>query len=171
MFYREQSDQYITESTSFSIDGTSYPSNWLNMTSPEDKAALGLVEVTNANEPEDDRFYWVSDTLSGAVRTYTNTPKDLDPLKANWVIQINQTAYTMLLPSDWMVVKGIETSTPVPADWGTYRAAVRTAAATTITAINASTTIAELQTAIQVTWPNDPNYIAVDVAVEAVEAP
>ena len=167
MFYREKSDQYINEGSSFAIDGTTYPSTWLNMTSPEAKAALGLVEVTDANSPEDDRFYWVSDKLEGAVRTYTNTPKDLDPLKTNWVSQINQTAYTLLLPSDWMVVKGIETSTPVPADWGTYRAAVRTTAGTAITAINASTTIADLQTAIQVTWPNDPNYK--EVAVETVE--
>ena len=159
MLYRAKSNQYINEGSSFSIDGTTYPSTWLNMTSPEDKASLGLVEVTFANSPEDDRFYWVSDTLSGAVRTYTNTPKDLAQLKTNWVSQINQTAYTMLLPSDWMVTKGIETSTPVPAAWGTYRAGVRTAAGTAITAINASTTIAELQTAIQVTWPNDPNYI------------
>ena len=167
MFYRAESNQYINEGSSFAIDGTTYPSTWLNMTSPEAKAALGLVEVTDANSPEDDRFYWVSDTLSGAVRTYTNTPKDLDPLKANWVSQTNQTAYTLLLPSDWMVVKGIETSTPVPADWGTYRAAVRTTAGTAITAINASTTIADLQTATQVMWPNDPNYK--EVAVETVE--
>jgi hypothetical protein len=160
MFYRSESDQYINEGSSFSIDGTTYPSTWLNMTSLEDKTAIGLVEVTFANSPEDDRFYWVSDTLSGAVRTYINTPKDLNQLKTNWVSQINQTAYTMLLPSDWMVTKGIETSTPVPTAWGTYRAGVRTAAGTTITAINASTTITELQTAIQVTWPNDPNYIA-----------
>ena len=168
MFYRAESNQYINEGSSFAIDGTTYPSTWLNMTSPEDKAALGLVEVTFANSPEDDQFYWVSDTLSGAVRTYTNTPKDLDPLKANWVSQTNQIAYTLLLPSDWMVVKGIETSTPVPADWGTYRAAVRTTAGTAITTINASTTIADLQTAIQVTWPNDPNYKAVDAVVEEI---
>jgi len=75
MFYREQSNQYISEGTSFSIDGTSYPSNWLNLTSPEEKAALGLVEVTDANSPEDGRFYWVSDTLVGAVRTYLNTQR------------------------------------------------------------------------------------------------
>ena len=170
MFYRAKSNQYINEGSSFSIDGTTYPSTWLNMTSPEDKASLGLVEVTDANSPEDDRFYWVSDTLSGAVRTYTNTPKDLAQLKTNWVSQINQTAYTMLLPSDWMVTKGIETSTPVPAAWGTYRASVRTAAGTAITAINASTTIAELQTVIQVTWPNDPNYIEPVAPVPEVRA-
>lgn len=161
MFYREQSDQYITEGTSFAIDGTSYPSNWLNLTSPEEKAALGLVEVTNANEPEDDRFYWVSATLKGAVRTYLNTPKDLDGLKANWAAQIRSTAYSLLLPSDWMVVKSVETQTLFPEEWKTYRAAVRTASSDAVTAINAAADIPALQAAVQVTWPTDPNYKSV----------
>ena len=158
MFYREQSDQYIAEGTSFAIDGTSYPSNWLNMTSPEEKAALGLVEVTGSNTPEDDRFYWVSATLKGAVRTYLNTPKDLDGLKANWAAQIRATAYSLLLPSDWMVVKSVETQAPFPEEWKTYRAAVRTASSEAVTAITAATDIAALQAAVQVNWPNDPNY-------------
>ena len=158
MFYREKSDQYITEGTSFVIDDTNYPSNWLNMTSPEDKAALGLVEVTNANEPEDDRFYWVSATLVGAVRAYTNTPKDLDGLKVNWTKQIRATAYSMLLPSDWMVVKSVETQALFPDEWKKYRAAVRTAASEAIVAINESTDIKALQAAVQVNWPTDPDY-------------
>lgn len=158
MFYREQSDQYITEGTSFAIDGTSYPSNWLNMTSPEEKAALGLVEVTDSNTPEDDRFYWVSATLKGAVRTYLNTPKDLDGLKVNWATQIKAVAYSMLLPSDWMVVKSVETQTIFPEEWKTYRAAVRTASSEAVTAINAAADIPALQAAVQVTWPNNPDY-------------
>jgi hypothetical protein len=158
MFYREQSDQYITEGTSFAIDGTSYPSNWLNMTSPEDKAALGLVEVTDANAPEDDRFYWVSATLTGAVRTYLNTPKDLDMLKTNWAAQIRAIAYSTLLPSDWMVVKSVETQVLFPDEWKTYRAAVRTATSEAVVAINESTDIKTLQAAVQVTWPTDPDY-------------
>jgi len=158
MFYREQSDQYISEGTSFVINDTTYPSNWLNMTSPEEKSALGLVEVTNANEPEDDRFYWVSDTLVGAVRTYLNTPKDLDGLKATWAAQIRATAYSLLLPSDWMVVRCFETQILFDEEWKTYRAAVRTAASEAVVAINESTDIKTLQAAVQVTWPTDPDY-------------
>jgi len=62
--------------------------------------------------------------------------------------------------SDWMVVKAMETSTTVPADWSTYRAAVRSAAQAAVTAINAAADVPALQAAIQVTWPNDPNYVA-----------
>lgn len=157
MFYRQSSDQYIQECQPFEIDGTSYPANWLNCATPEQKAALGLVEVTDSNQPEDDRFYWVSATLNGAVRTYTNTPKDLAGLKTQWTAQIRAAAYSILLPSDWMVVKATETQTSVPTDWSTYRSAVRTSCANTVTAILAATDVSALQVAVQVTWPNDPN--------------
>jgi hypothetical protein len=159
MFYREQSDQYITEGTSLAIDGTSYPSNWLNMTSPEDKAALGLVEVTDANAPEDDRFYWVSATLEGAVRTYLNTPKDLDMLKTNWAAQIRATAYSMLVPTDYIDSrKANDPAYTPPEDWIKWRASVRTAVSEAVVAINESTDIKTLQDAVQVTWPTDPDY-------------
>ena len=102
MFYRQASNQYINEGQPFEIDGTSYPANWLNCSTPQEKAALGLVEVTDSNQPEDDRFYWVSATLNGAVRTYTNTPKDLAGLKTTWTAQIKQTAYATLQTTDYM---------------------------------------------------------------------
>jgi hypothetical protein len=102
----------------------------------------------------------VTENRNGAVISYTNTAKDLAALKAQWKAQINQNAYTMLLPSDWMVVKAVETSTAVAADWTTYRAAVRTAAATAVAAIEAAADVPALQAAVQVTWPNDPNFVA-----------
>ena len=81
MFYKAP-DQYINEGQPFTIDGTQYPSNWLNLSSAEDKAALGLVEVTTVGTRGDDRYEWVSETLEGAVRTIVNTPKDPEMVKA-----------------------------------------------------------------------------------------
>jgi hypothetical protein len=160
MFYCAKENKYIVEQTPFTIDGTGYPADWLNHASADDKTALDLVEVTYQGTREDDRFYWVTENRNGAVISYTNTAKDLAALKAQWKAQINQNAYTMLLPSDWMVVKALETSTTVPADWTAYRAAVRSAAATAVAAIDASADVPALQAAVQVTWPNDPNYVA-----------
>jgi len=158
MFYRAASNQYINEGQQFEIDGTVYPQNWLNLSTPEEKAALGLQEVTDANSPEDDRFYWVSSALNGAVRTYTNTPKDLAGLKATWTQQIDQAAYSLLLPTDWMSIKALETQVPMPADWSTWRNSIRTTASTARAAIASAADIPALQTAIQVAWPHDPNY-------------
>ena len=159
MFYKAP-NQYITEGNAFEINGTQYPANWLNLSTPEEKAALGLEEVTDANAPLDDRFYWVSSTLNGAVRTYTNTPKDLSGLKTQWASSTNATAYSLLLPTDWMVTKAFETQTAIPVNWSAWRAAVRTTAANTVTAINAATDVPSLQAAIVVDWPHDPNYVA-----------
>jgi hypothetical protein len=160
MFYCTTENKYIPEQTPFTVDGTGYPSDWLNHASADDKVALGLVEVTYQGTREDDRFYWVGENRSGAVISYTNTPKDLAPLKTQWKAQINQNAYTMLLPSDWMVVKALETSSAVPSEWTAYRASVRAAAATAVAAIEAAADVPALQAAIQVTWPTDPNFVA-----------
>ena len=50
---------------------------------------------------------------------------------------VDQQAYGLLLPNDWMVVKATETGGSVASDWTTYRAAVRTADASMKTKINA----------------------------------
>lgn len=159
MFYIAP-DQYIQDGAPFTVNGTSYPAGWLNATSADEKAAVGLVEVTVVGQREDDRFYWVSESLADGVQTYTNTPKDLAALKTQWKTTVNAAAYSMLLQSDWMVVKALETSTTVAAAWTTYRAAVRTAAATAVAAIDASADVPALQAAVQVAWPNDPNFVA-----------
>ena len=160
MFYCAKEDKYIVEQTPFTIDGTGYPADWLNHASVQDKETLGLVEVTYEGTREDDRFYWVSENRNGAVITFTNNPKDLDGLKKQWKDSINQQAYTRLLPSDWMVVKSVETQTPVAAEWTAYRASVRTAAAAGVAAVEAAADVPALQAAIQVAWPNDPDYVA-----------
>lgn len=159
MFYHAASNQYINEGMAFEIDGIQYPQNWLNLSSAEEKAAAGLSEVTTSSQREDDRFYWVNENRSGGVITITNTPKDLVGLKAQWKAQINQMAYTMLLPSDWIVTKALETSSSVPAAWSSYRASVRSTAQAAVAAIDAAADVPSLQSAIQVTWPTDPNYV------------
>lgn len=157
MFYSSQDGQYIQEGSAFEIAGVQYPSNWLNLSTPEDKAAIGLEEVVATNSPANDKFYWVSETLNGASLTYTNTPKDVDTCKSNEVSATNTTAYSILLPSDWMATKAFETGTTVAPEWATWRASIRTTAATQITAINACTTIEQLAALPNADWAKDPN--------------
>jgi hypothetical protein len=57
---------------------------------------------------------------------------------------VDQQAYGLLQPNDWMVVKATETSGSVASNWTTYRAAVRTAANDMRTKINAVSTVDEL---------------------------
>lgn len=161
MFYNAQYNQYVNEGTQFTLGDVTYPPQWLNQSTSEQKAEIGLVEVVATNSPADQTYYWVSETLNGAELTYTNTPKDLDTVKENAVSQVNNTAYSLLFPSDWMVVKAVETQGTVPADWNTYRANVRTTANQTKTAIAAATTVDEVaNTMNNINWPHDPNYVS-----------
>jgi len=130
----------------FTYNGVKYPANWLRLASAEEKAAAGITEVTDPVR-YDDRFYWDA-----------GLPKDLDDLKTEWNRRVDDMAYTMLLPSDWMVVRKQETGTDIPADWATYRAAVRSAAATHKTALNAATDIdGFVSVATTMQWPRNPN--------------
>ena len=157
MFYCTTDGQYINEGTPFTIGDTQYPANWLNLSTPEQKAEIGLEEVIATNSPANDQYYWVSTELNQATLTYVNTPKDLDPCKTSEVATTNSTAYSLLLPSDWMVVKSIETSTPMAADWSQWRETIRTQAADQVAAINACTTIEQLAALPNVDWAKDPN--------------
>jgi hypothetical protein len=95
MFYKAP-DQYITEGQPFTVDGTQYPANWLNLSTPEDKLTLGLQEVVTVGTREDDKYFWVSETLEGSVRTIVNTPKD-----AAMVMEIKVAEYTAALEAHY----------------------------------------------------------------------
>ena len=160
MFYCAKENKYIQDGCSFEIDSIQYPPQWLNQATAEQKAAIGLEEVVATNSPANQQYYWVSEDLDGPTLTYINTPKDLTDVKTNAIAQINQTAYTILFPTDWMVVKAMETSTQVPADWNTWRASVRTTADEAITAIEAAQDVdAVADVMANLVWPHDPDYV------------
>jgi hypothetical protein len=134
----------------FTIEDINYPPNWLRESTPEMREALGIVEITWGPRP-DDRFYWVQENMDG---TYTTSPKDLTQLKATFTAQVDQTAYNLLFPTDWMIVRKAETNVAVPDATTTYRAAVRADALANRTAISNATTVEELITAVSsFTWP------------------
>jgi len=165
MFYSTTDGQYINEGQAFTIGDVQYPNNWLNLSTPEEKLAIGLEEVIATNSPANDQYYWVSSTLDKASLTYTNTPKDLTTVKSNALSQVNNTAYTILQPSDWMVVKAFETSTPINPDWNTYRASVRATADQTRTAVTAAQDVDAVATIMgNINWAKSPSTLAAEAA-------
>lgn len=141
--------------TPFEHDGVQYPANWLRLASPEDRAAIGITEVTIQPRP-DDRFYWVDGpALDG---TWSAIPKDLDGLKKQWSAQFKQTAWTLLAPSDWLVVRKQEVGTAIPAEWSSYRDMVRSTCTIAIANIEAAADIdAFITAATSVVWPTSPD--------------
>ena len=171
MFYCTQNQQYIQEGTAFEVNGVQYPANWLNLSTPEQKAELGLEEVVATNSPADQTYYWVSETLNGPSLTYTNTPKDLTSVKTTAINQVNSTAYSILLPTDWMVVKSVETSTPISPSWNSWRQSIRTTATSTVNAIEGATNVDEVATVMgSIAWPKNPDQVAAEAA-QVVEQP
>lgn len=158
MFYRSESDQYINEGMPFTIGNVDYPANWLNLSTPEEKTALGLEEVVTVGERKDDRYYWVSESLSGATLTITSTPKDLDVVKKICTDGLRQSAYSLLLPSDWMITRKAESGKDVATNWLNYRAAVRLETERCVALVDAAISVDDVA-AIIPAWPVSPDAI------------
>ena len=156
MFYHEKENLYVRVGVPFTIGDVAYPANWLQFSTPEEKAELGLQEVTVVGERKDDRYYWVSESLNGAVLTITSTPKDLETVRKICIDGIRASAYSILLPSDWLVTRKQENGKEIPADWSIFRENVRLEAERCVTEAEAATTVDEIA-AIVPNWPTDPN--------------
>ena len=71
-------------------NGNQYPANWLNLSTEEEKNAVGITWVADPIRA-DDRFYWDGDV---------NNPKDLVGLKAQYIAQTKDTAGKLLSQTD-----------------------------------------------------------------------
>jgi hypothetical protein len=141
--------------TPFTHGGISYPANWLRLATPEERAAVGIIEV---DDPEvyDDRFYWgvgnpkqLDDEIMVPDEGEAYTQKGL---KSQWVAQVKDTANKLLAATDWMVIRKVERGIDLPSDTFFYRAAVIAECVRIEAAIEATTTVDELA-AIQFNWP------------------
>jgi hypothetical protein len=128
--------------TQFEVNGTTYPQNWLRLTSIEEKNAIGITEVADP-EPYDDRFYWGVDN-----------PKDLDGLKTLWTAQVKDTSNKLLAQTDWMIIRKVERNVDIPEDTVTYRASVITECTRLVTAIAGASDVPALITFVTTQgWP------------------
>jgi len=108
-------DQPLSPDRAFTTeDGTQYPANWLRLSSPEEREAIGITEVPDP-ETYDQRFYWGP-----------GLPKDHEQLVEQWVSQTKTTAGTLLAATDWMVTRSAEPNgKPVSQEVLDERAAIR----------------------------------------------
>jgi hypothetical protein len=126
------------------IGDIKYPSNIHNLWSEAELKAIGVYIVVIDNTNYKDPKYYINTDQSFAfasnkvTATYgTATARDLDTLKTSHCETIDNQAYGLLQPNDWMVVRNAESSKAIPSDWLDYRVAVRTAATDMKTKINA----------------------------------
>jgi len=156
----KHNDTVIPLDTPFTINGTSYPANWLRLTSLAEKQAVGITEVADVTTTYDDRFYWGVDnpkllndreesdtdgnpmyvkvlgTVDGKPAMVDSTERLVTKgLKSNWTVQVKDTANKLLAQTDWMVIRKAERDVAIPTATATYRAGVITECSRLVTAI------------------------------------
>jgi len=165
--------------TPFTIDGTSYPANWLRLTSIAEKNAVGITEVPDVTVSYDDRFFWGADNPKllndreesdedgnpmyvQVLGTVDGKPAMVDSserlvtkgLKSQWTAQVKDTANKLLAQSDWMVIRKMERNVDIPAETVTYRAAVIAECTRLVTAIQSCADVPALVAVVTAQgWP------------------
>jgi len=128
----------------FTHNGIQYPANWLRLTSWEEKAAIGITEVADP-APVDTRFYWDTD-IPKQLEDTTDVASGITTtgLKTQWKAQQDQTAYTLLAPTDWYIVRKTETDEAIPVGITSFRGEVRTVCENRKVAIDGATDVPSL---------------------------
>jgi hypothetical protein len=161
----------LAEGTSFyDANGTQYPPQWLNVSTEEQKNAIGITWVADPT-PIDTRFYWDTD-LPKALEDKLEVKEDGTPLykqvydktandgkgamvdtteqvitkglKSNFIAQVKDTAGKLLNATDWYVIRKAERSIDIPSDIALKRTQIITESNRLETDIQASTTVEAL---------------------------
>ena len=149
------------------IDGIQHPRNIFTLWSKADLAAIGIkpASITSVDTRYSNTGALTWDTSGAeAVGTYATTDVDAAALKTSMTESVQSQAGSLLSGSDWYVIRETEGGTACPADWTTYRAAVRTESNSKVTAIAALADLDAIKafdaaTPITAGWSNDPDYV------------
>jgi len=110
-------------------DGNQYPANWLNLSSAEEKEAIGITEVADS-EIFDNRFYWdagLPKALDDKEEEDEEGNKSITKgLKTNFISQIKDTTNKLLASTDWYVIRKAERNIDIPTDIADKRNAIIT---------------------------------------------
>ena len=178
----KHNDTVIPLDTPFTIDGTSYPANWLRLTSLAEKQAVGIEEVADVTTIYNDQFYWGVDnpkllndreesdedgnpmyvkvlgTVDGKPAMVDSTERLVTKgLKSNWTAQVKDTANKLLAQTDWMVIRKAERDVAIPTAVATYRAGVITECTRLVAAISGAADVPALITVVtNQSWGEQP---------------
>ena len=130
----------------FSVGDINYPANWLRLSTPDEKTALGITEV--ADNPVYDLRFYNSDGSKKSLDDYNeyyekdaedgsykkgDKVKDADGnirvypgVKSVLISQEKEIAQSLLNVYDWQVVRKAEKGTAIDSAVSTYRDSIRT---------------------------------------------
>ena len=140
-------------------NGVQNPANW-HIWSASEKVAAGVVEIAEDTPPDSRLYYWGQNSdgtitsTAKAIEDVNEVDKDGNALldedgnqvvtlgvKSNLIQEVKAQQASLLLQSDWAVVRYIDTTVAVPSNIQTWRNAIRSKATEMETAItNAANT-------------------------------
>jgi len=127
MWYSEQFG-LIKSPRGITVEGIQHPANIFSLWTKDALAAIGFAPARI--ETPDSRYYNIGaeqhNLVDGEwVITYATTEKDVDALKEELIGKVKAHVGALLAPSDWRVIRAMDSGTAMDADWTTYRNEVR----------------------------------------------
>ena len=136
MRYKLANGQFIGAGQAFTWNEIQYPSNWIELSTDEEKAAIGIVTVQEQQRP-DDAYYLVTSNDDGSFSAIEKPMNDGDEyidargvtrkpqgLKSLSIEKVKMTANALLAQTDWMVIRKAERDVAIPAEVVAKRAAI-----------------------------------------------
>ena len=134
----------LPEGTAFTdANGTQFPANWLNISTEEEKAAVGITWVADP-APVDNRFYWDTDLPKALEDKLEEDGSTTKGLKTQFIAQVKDTAGKLLSQTDWMVIRKAERNVEIPSEVALKRTQIVAEANRLEVGIKASTTVEAL---------------------------
>ena len=101
--------------------GIQYPANFLRLSTPEEREAIGITEVPDPR-PYDQRFQWGWTNMGQPIW------KDHGQLVEQWTQQTRTTANSLLAPTDWIIIREADNGKVADPVLKTWREDIRIAA-------------------------------------------
>jgi len=134
----------LQEGTAFKdAENNQYPANWLNLSTEEEKNAIGITWVADPT-PVDTRFYWDTNLPKALEDKLEEDGSTTKGLKTQFVTQVKDTAGKLLNATDWYVIRKAERNVEMPSDVVAKRAVVVVEANRLETAITNASTVEAL---------------------------
>lgn len=143
----------LSPDVAFTCNDVQYPANWLRLSTPEEREAIGITETA---DPLiwDQRFAW------GYSEDGNLIWKDHGQLIEQWRDQTRSTAGSLLQPTDWMVIREADNGSIIDPEIKAWRQDIRLAAGEKISLIEMTTSSEELAGYIASSdyyeWPRNP---------------
>jgi len=134
----------LQEGTAFTdANGNKYPQNFLNLSTEEEKNAIGITWVADPT-PVDTRFYWDTNLPKALEDKLEEDGSTTKGLKTQYVAQVKDTAGKLLNATDWYVIRKAERNVEVPSEVALKRTQVVAEANRLETAITNASTVEAL---------------------------